>query len=572
MRIIPSFIPDNAPPGEVKVFRKFQNASQDWTVIHSLDLAPYNKLRRTEVDFVVLIPSIGILCIEVKSHNEIGFDGSWYPKTIKYSPFTQAQDARFALYRRIKATLPLLSQVPVIHCCIFPNAYFPVPKNLVIKPFEVMDKARFEACRTSNDFCETVERMALLAIKNDPLLKSDSFSLSKNQIDDFINFCFPIRKRRPEKALEREQREHELHSMLRVQQLPIISLAAFNPRILVEGGAGTGKTLIGLEVARKQSEQGSRVGYLCFNGLIGKWIEQQAKNDQNPLLIAGSAYAVMMALLNIPYPKEADQNFWDELPLVIQDLLTDPKAQQESRFDYLVIDEAQDILARPDLMACLDILLEGGFKSGKFLMLGDFKNQVLSNRKNLEKALEEVQQVSARWLLTENCRNYKAIGQVAMTLSMADKGTYQGYMRNGGGMNNWEITYYKKKSEQLNLIAKFIEKVISDGFSPQDISLLSFGRSDKSIIPELKQLSKYQFSPARMFENCGIKYSTISSFKGLENKIIIVTDVSPSDSDFDRSRFYTGLTRATEQVLILCEESGKMVLGKWITTTDITDE
>lgn len=572
MKMIPEFIEESAPPGEVKVFRKFQSAVRDWVVIHSLDLAPYNRLRRTEIDFVVLIPSVGILCIEVKSHQEIGFDGSWYPKSIKKSPFNQAQDARFALHRRIKEQLPLLVQVPVLHCCIFPSAYFPVPRNLTIQPFEVMDKKRFEEHRNSEDFCDAIEKMALLAIKHDPQLGSIKVSLSKSQIDEFINFCFPIRVRRPEKALEQEHREQELSDMLRVQQLPIITLTEYNSRILVEGGAGTGKTLIGLAVARRKAEQGYRVGYLCFNQLIGKWIKREVKTDQNPLLIAGSAYAVMMALLNIPYPKESNKKFWDELPFIIQDHLTDPESQQDSYFDYLVIDEAQDILTRPELMTCLDMLVDGGFKAGRYLILGDFKNQVLSNNSNLEQALDNVRSVSTKWLLTENCRNYKAIGQVAMTLSMADKDTYSGYMRNGGGIYNWEITYYNKKSEQLNTINKFIKKVLSDEFSPEKISLLSFGNTATSIIHELKKHTDYQFTPAGMFDSSGIKYSTISSYKGLESKVIIITDVSPNDSGFDRSLFYTGLTRATEQVLILCNESGKTTLGKWIRKANITNE
>ena len=55
--------------------------------IHSLDLAPWNRGLRTEIDFVLIVPDTGILCIEVKSHEKITFENDrWYPVEIKRSP------------------------------------------------------------------------------------------------------------------------------------------------------------------------------------------------------------------------------------------------------------------------------------------------------------------------------------------------------------------------------------------------------------------------------------------------------------------------------------------------------
>lgn len=47
--------------------------------LHSLDLAPWNRGLRSEIDFVVIIPDAGIICLEVKSHENIAFDGvRWF--------------------------------------------------------------------------------------------------------------------------------------------------------------------------------------------------------------------------------------------------------------------------------------------------------------------------------------------------------------------------------------------------------------------------------------------------------------------------------------------------------------
>ena len=40
-------------------------------------------------------------------------------------------------------------------------------------------------------------------------------------------------------------------------------------------------------------------------------------------------------------------------------------------------------------------------------------------------------------------------------------------------------------------------------------------------------------------------YASVHAFKGMENRVVIVTDVSVGEPDFHRCLFYTGMTRAT---------------------------
>ena len=121
-RMIPSFMDDRTPPGERDVFNLLAAGPDDWVALHALDLAPWNKGLRTEVDFIVIAPDAGILCVEVKSHEKIGFDGQrWFPDSIKRSPFKQAADGRFALHRSLAEIAPHLKGIPVVHACIFPR-------------------------------------------------------------------------------------------------------------------------------------------------------------------------------------------------------------------------------------------------------------------------------------------------------------------------------------------------------------------------------------------------------------------------------------------------------------------
>ena len=139
-RMIPAFMDDHTPPGERDVFNMIASGPDDWAVLHSLDLAPWNRGLRTELDFVVIIPDTGILCIEVKSHENITFDGNrWLPETISRSPFKQASDGRHTFYRRLTDLAPEMKRVPVVHCCIFPRSPFDFGRNLSVQPWELMD-------------------------------------------------------------------------------------------------------------------------------------------------------------------------------------------------------------------------------------------------------------------------------------------------------------------------------------------------------------------------------------------------------------------------------------------------
>ncbi len=95
-KMIPDFIMNDEPPGEISVFNRLKNCEAKWVAFHSLDLTPWCMNKRTEIDFVVIVPESGIVCIEVKSSENINFDGSKWTsgilnKKIPKDPFKQAK-------------------------------------------------------------------------------------------------------------------------------------------------------------------------------------------------------------------------------------------------------------------------------------------------------------------------------------------------------------------------------------------------------------------------------------------------------------------------------------------------
>ncbi len=568
-RMIPSFMDDRTPPGERDVFNLLAAGPDDWVALHALDLAPWNKGLRTEVDFIVIAPDAGILCLEVKSHEKIGFDGQrWFPDSIKRSPFKQAADGRFALHRSLAEIAPHLKGIPVVHACIFPRSSFDLPRNLSIQPWEVMDLRVFRAFSDGHAFCRELKSRIEQSIAADGRLWILKHRLSHDQIESIVKSCVPVQKRHPDAREEIQRREEEVGKVLREQQKPVLLLSSCNERLVVTGGAGTGKTLIAMEVARRAAVRGRRVALLCFNQLVGDWMEREILKGglTLPNLIVGRAIKVMAAMTGTEIPADPSADFWEiELPQRLEDRLTDPDFRLDATFDFMVIDEAQDLLARPRLWNCLIEFLDGGMEKGSFALFGDFQNQVLTERATMNhnlKALEESAR-PAQWHLVENCRNYRIVGDTAVLLAGLGGQIYSAYLRSGGGVHNYDISYFDTDLAQLDQLRRWIGEFKAQGYRPSEITLLSF-RADRSSAAARLQAAGHKLLPARQAGNA-MSYASIHSFKGMENKVIILTDVVLSNQDFHRDLFYTGMTRATECVRILCAKDSQQMLIRWLT-------
>lgn len=564
-RLVPSFMDERTPPGERDVFSLLAQGPDDWTAIHSLDLAPWNRSLRTEIDFLVIIPDAGIVCVEVKSHESISFDGKrWYPDTITRSPFKQASDGRHTFYRRLAELAPLLKSVPVVHCCIFPRARFDLPPNLSVQPWELIEVRAFRAFASGEAFCVDLKTRMEKSIAADGRLKRIGRRLTRNEVDQIVNCCLPVQKRRPNGEEEIAHREYEIERILREQQKPVLGLASLNARLIVSGAAGTGKTLIAMEVAKRMAAKGRRVALLCFNQLIGDWMKKRIEGESHsfPNLVVGRAIRVMAEMTGVDIPTRPSKDFWDrELPLRIEERLTDPDFEGAALFDYLVLDEAQDLLARPQVWECISQFLRGGVAAGSFALFGDLDHQVLTERQNMLHALESLQSPNrpVRWTMSENCRNYRIVGDTAVRLAGIGGMVYTGYLRSGGGIRNYDIFFYENDQQQSEVLCRWLKEFSSLGYRPIDITVLSFRADETSAAMQLRN-SGYNLRPAWQVGN-QTSFASIHAFKGLEAKIVIITDVSLGDRDFHRDLFYTGLTRATESVRVLCQGNSREALS-----------
>lgn len=563
-RMIPGFINDDAPSGERDVWHLLSGGPPSWTVIHSLDLAPWRGNRRTELDFVVIIPDSGILCIEVKSHDTVEYrhDG-WHPPTLGTGPFKQIQDGVHSLHRRLKDVAPHTAAIPKVGLCVFPNARFD-KSSLSVADWEVMDTSAFRRHATADSLCRELRDRIREGI-HAAGIPAMAEALAPQRVDGIVELCLPIRSRVPERRAELAAREAQLAGSLREPQKVTLQLCHANERVLVTGGAGTGKTLIAIELALQASERYDRVALLCFNRLVSDWMRQRvAAAGPGPSLIVDRAVRLLATITDVEIPSSASDRFWnEELPSRVQDRLTDPKFVNAARFDYLIVDEAQDLLARPWIWESLMLLLDGGAERGRFALFGDIEGQTLSGAGTVSESLRDLLAVArpVNWRLTENCRNYEVVGKAAVQLSGFAPTIYSAYLRPGGSYSDLNYVKVADDHDQVAKLRSVLHGIRSQGFKESDITVLSFCSPDRSAARALVREGG-RLLPAGSSEGA-VTYSSVHAFKGLENKVVVVTDLDLAAAPTGRALFYTALTRTTNAVHVLCREEDMHRILNW---------
>jgi hypothetical protein len=135
-------------------------------------------------------------------------------------------------------------------------------------------------------------------------------------------------------------------------------------------------------------------------------------------------------------------------------------------------------------------------------------------------------------------------------------------MRAGGSVHNYDISFYDHEQAQLDTLARWLRELDAHGYKAAEITLLSFRADYLSAAARLRSQG-YTLRPAWQSGEL-TSYASVHAFKGMENKLIILTDVDLEDQEFHRHLFYTGMTRATECVRVLCTKQSQTTLMRWL--------
>ena len=561
--------PDVRSAAERRLFEKFATdpGTEGWTVLHSLGLARRSSGPYGEVDFVVVIPGRGILCIEVKGGRVSCEDGVWRSRDrsgqehrLGKSPFLQAREAMFAVKDAIADHFGRGSEearVPIDYAVAFPDVGCP-PPSPEFERGEVMD-----ADDLRGPISAAILRVAdgrlrefLRGRRQNPLPPDLAGSIA-----GFLRPSFDLVVSRSV-ALGRVE---EAMISLTDEQYERLDELADNRRCVFQGAAGTGKTLLAIEYAQRAQASGKSVALACFNLHLGGWLDRQTEGTG---VTAGGWYEGILRDIILKGPSAEEfidrerkaKESGDEATLYdVEYPLHSMVALEgmEAPFDVLVMDEAQDLF-REGTLDVMDRLIRGGVAGGRWAIFGDFTGQTIfdSNPDPLSDLSAHCDHY-VRAKLTRNCRNTRNIAREMAMLGGFDPPRLRPGQHEGPPVIR---RFSKTPARMLRALEETLEDLRRDGLDTNDVIVLSPRRLENSALDGVAKLGDAPIVDcSRLLDappDC-VRFSTIHSFKGMESRAVIIIDIDDFESDWMRALLYVGMSRARSLLVLMLNERDK---------------
>ena len=566
---------DRVSASERRVFGLLENdpATTDWTVLHSLGIARRPTGPYGEIDFVTIIPGEGVICLEVKGGRLSCEEGVWRTMdrhgkvaTLKKSPFLQARDSMFALRNAIVRHFGKAApetRCPIGCAVVFPDVPCPPPTP----EFERSDAIDSDDLR--GPISKSIMRVARRRLREFQSRHGQPLPTAA-EARAIRNFLRPDFELIVAKGVSVGRTEEKLLRLTEEQYARLDELEA-NPRCLFEGAAGTGKTLLALEYARRASDNGSKVALLCFNRLLGEWLQQQTKGTE---VTAGTWHGIVRRLIlesstandfqedERTALKRGDSRalFAETYPFYAELALE----ELGTAFDVLVMDEAQDLCSQ-HILDVLNLAMPGGLAGGRWAIFGDFTRQALyGSADDPIAALSRRCDHFVRARLTLNCRNTRRIAEETTLVAGFDKPPFRLGKEIGLPV---EHRYWKRPADLVDSLTTVVERLVKEQMPIEDLTILSPRRLENSGLAGVQNISRYPLvdvSRGNANARRSLKFSTIHSFKGLESPVVIIVDVDQVDSDEPQSLLYVAMSRARSLLILMISEAARTSLERRI--------
>jgi len=502
-----------------------------WVGLHHVGLPRHPTKPVAEIDFIV-VSTHGIFCLEVKGGGVSRRDGIWYvgSRQLHESPFAQVGSAAASL----RSVVPDLRPYLYGYGCVFPHCRFNV-EGPEIEPEVVYDESIAEG-----GFSAYIEALGRYWSSRFPgqkqLLAKDIRKVVEALRGDFsvVESVMP--------AVRAARRR--LVSYTEEQARAVEGLSS-QPRVIVRGGVGTGKTLLAVQEANRLAESGKKTLYTCFNKAVAAHVEHSIEREGLTVAHLDSLISRLIKAGGTEHqiPEDVDDEERLDVFRPMAAAVAVGILGEAERFDAIVVDEGQDLITegRLDL---LDSLLRSGWHEGLWRVFWDPLQAIFSSAGGEPRLrlLHATGAVLNTYMLTVNCRNTRPIADRVEDLS----GVRLEHLAFVEGPSAHD-TEWADEGAEAKRVAAMLREWIERGMSPEELILLSPRRFENSVASRLRGL------PAKVTDMSGqrpepdpktIAFSTVQAFKGLESEAVLLLDVDDLDSDRMRLLLYVGASRA----------------------------
>lgn len=503
------------------MFDELNQLPEDYYVFHSFEIVTIKggQVLESETDFVIFHPKKGLICLEAKAGQVKYENGYWQygsGKRMKHDgPYIQAKRNKWYL------------------------------KDYMIEhglEYECNNCKKLHAVWFS-DVPESNFKGATLPGEGDIriTLTADSFGHIQECIDKIFEFegqdkCTTnLSEKSVQKILERvlapsfnlislqqveqERNKNVFKRMLR-EQVALLNYLDEQNNAIINGLAGTGKTVMAVEKARRHSEKDEKVLFLCYNAFLNEHLRETYPYPHV------SYYTV--AGLSQKLCEKVDYK-------ALQEKLTQMFLEGTFPYQHVIIDEGQDFGKEEiDEVEIIELLRENAIdneeRNGTFYLFYD-KNQMVQSKK----APKYIEEADCKLTLYRNCRNTENIALTSLRLLGSEKAPKLYPDAVMGDLP--EIGFCSTKEETIALLNSEIDKYIDAGYN--SITILTCKTEESSIIGDCCKDSKYNYKRGY------VKFTTCRKFKGLESDVIIVVDIDKGTfAEEGEQLMYVGTSRA----------------------------
>lgn len=519
---------------------------ESWIVLHSLGLAGHESKIWGEADIVILSEE-GVFALEVKGGAVDCADGVWTYSgdfrsfTKRESPWAQAMGSLGAIRQQLRNAQPAFRNVLFGFGVVMPYTTFTATGAEII-PEVLLDRRSFR-----QSLKQYVDSLANYW-KADHLRKGgrDSKGLSTAELREARQILRPD----VETALSLGGYLTGLDDhlvQLTNEQIRASRRMAANPRTVVRGAAGTGKSVIALDRARQSCAEGRQVLYVCFNRLLAAHVRAGLKRTRNSTSMqVHSVHALYHKLIEdagfLPRLQAHDQGASDFFSKRFPELAAEALCEgSHAGWDVLVVDEAQDLLT-PEHLDVFDLLLKEGLGRGYWHLFFDPQQNIYGE--DIQSTVRDriAGYAPAFEDLYENCRNTRQVAVQTSIISSIDlpvTGAPDG--------PDTVLHYYSKQEDAVEDLENLIEELVDAHVQIGDIAILSSRRFENSVLAGRESLAGFRlFEPTDNSEppTGDLLFSTMYAFKGLERQTVVAVDMAEIGGDQWSLLHYTGLSRA----------------------------
>lgn len=539
---------------EAKLYRVLRDGlSDDYLVLFQVGWIlrrEDDKARDGETDFLIIHPEYGYLCIEVKGGG-VGFDGDtghWCSidrhnaKHEIKNPVNQALRAKYSILTKLNENPHWKRygprRVACGHAVFFPdiNNTAPIlrsdlPENLIgvaddLKNIDEWVGTALEYWSSEDGQVEPIGLAGMDIIKHTFAHSFEVSPLVSAQIID--------------------QEEQRLR--LTKDQTRVLDILRTQRRVSISGGAGTGKSVLAVEKAKRLVSEGFKTLLTCYNRPLADHLSEVCSDIENLDVMSFHQLCYLRVKLA---GEKSGRDLLDEAKHTYPSTdLFDvqyPTALSYSldivpdQYDAIVCDEGQDF--REEYWFPIEMLLTDYETSPLYVFFDD--NQNVYSRASTFPIKSEP------FLLVTNCRNTNQIHDAAYQYYKGEPVAPPGI--DGKEIQTIEAATYAAQASKVH--AEIVDLIAKENVPVSDITVLvadglhKQAYYDELIKKPLPRPNTWTIESVRKGNE--VLIDTVKRFKGLESAVIFLLGLDSLDKVRDQELLYVGISRAKSIVYLV---------------------